>query len=76
MLWFNGISTIEAGAIQCNFTFLFVLILVPPQVESQLLINVNVFQGKFGKSFIRLDTNLLTRLDADVFLDVAQQMLP
>ena len=33
-------------------------------------------QGKYGKSIIRLETNLLTRLDSNAFLPIAQQMLP
>ena len=33
-------------------------------------------QGKYGKSIIRLETNMLTRLDSNAFLPIAQQMLP
>ena len=67
----NLIATIEACVFQGIST------LSSPSLSFSIFMivfNCIVLQGNNGDTPIDLDNNLLTRLDEDVFLDVAQQM--
>ena len=71
----NLITTIETGAFQGISTCL-----CPSSsfytINFRSMIVMFSYQGSYGKTFIRLENNLLTRLDEDVILDVALQLLP